>query len=466
MSGELGSGLASTYALLGVSAGALGLILTPVVRALAIRVGAVDEPGGRRVHERSIPRLGGVAVLIASLAALGLAGLFDAGALVPLSVAGSGVAWLLAGTLIVTSIGIIDDFRGVGPLPKLAVEVAAAGMALAGGYGFRAVTNPITGGAIDFGPFGNVITVLWVVGITNAFNLIDGLDGLAAGVALIVSGTIFVVSLSQGRADAALLCATLGGALVGFLYFNFHPASVFLGDSGSLLLGYTLSILSIQGLGKGPTAVVILVPVLALGFPIMDTLVTVLRRFRQAGSAGILQADSEHIHHRLVMMGMSQRRAVLLLYGVCSTFALLALLAVVISGPGSTILIAVVVITSYLALRKLGYAIQVNRVGGGRILIYGADEQGAALLRRFRQDTTLAPLVMGFVDDRPECWGQTLDGLEIVGGGSQLAQILRRHNVEQVWVASRDVTPQRLAELTALCRASGAALRQGAAAPR
>jgi len=218
-----------------------------------------------------------------------------------------------------------------------------------------------------------LLTLLWVVGITNAFNLIDGLDGLAAGVALIAAGTLFVVSLAGGRAEVAAVAAALAGALAGFLYHNFNPASVFLGDSGSLLVGYVLSVLSIQAAQKGATAVVILVPILALGLPIMDTLLAMIRRvlgalhvvqldserneyrFLVVGSASVFRADREHIHHRLLSMGLTHRRAVLLLYGVCVALGLLAFLAVRARGSDTALLVGIVAVASYAGIRKLGY---------------------------------------------------------------------------------------------------------------
>jgi len=343
------------YGLFAGTAAALALVITPPVRWLALRLGAVDEPGGRRAHRGRVPRLGGLAVLLAGLGGLLLPWAGGVPVFAELIGRGWSLGWFLAGMLVVTALGIFDDCRNVGPLPKLVFETLAAIIALAGGVGFVAISNPFTGGSIEIGPLGGVLSVLWIVGITNAFNLIDGLDGLAAGVALIASATIFVIAGVQTRPDAAVLAAVLAGALLGFLRYNFCPASIFLGDSGSLLLGYVLSVLSIQGQQKGPTVVVLLVPILVLGFPIVETLVTVARRYGRGGSASLFDADREHIHHRLVMRGMAQRRAVLLLYGVSGGLGLLAVLAVVVGGPGSAALVLVAAVAGYLGLRRLGY---------------------------------------------------------------------------------------------------------------
>jgi len=353
----------ATGVFVGAAAAALAIVLTPLVRRLAAKLGAFDPPGARRVHAGTVPRLGGVAVLAAGLGALLLAASASLPIAATVAPADRSAAWLVLGVLIVTLTGVIDDIRELGPGTKLALQTVAALCALAGGYGFVAVTNPFTGSVVDLGSFGMAATLLWIVGVTNAFNLIDGLDGLAAGVGLIAAMTMLLVSLSQGRIDAALLSVALAGALAGFLCFNFPPASIFLGDSGSLLLGYLLSVISVQGLGKGPAAVVILVPVVALGLPITDTVTTVLRRIRATGWTSVMRPDREHIHHRLVGLGWSPRRAVVVLYAVSASFAALALLAAVLSGPGRGVLAAVVAGASYVLLRRLAAEMSRRRQG-------------------------------------------------------------------------------------------------------
>jgi len=373
------------YALLSLSAAGLALLLTPWVRELAFWLGAVDEPGGRHVHRGRMPRLGGLVVLVAFFGALA------AGRLVDLFLAdvflGHGRSWycLLGGALIIASVGAADDVWGLGAVSKLAFQLLAGSIAFAGGCGIYTITNPFTGAGYELHWLAAPLTVLWVVGITNAFNLIDGLDGLAAGVALIAASTLFVVSLAGGHVEVALLAATLAGTLAGFLCYNFNPASIFLGDSGSLFLGYLLSVLSIQASQKGTTAVVVLVPLLALGLPIMDTLLAMLRRlmgalrvvqpdaehnqyrFLVVGSASIFRADRNHIHHRLLAMGLTHRRAVLLLYAVCVALSVSAFAAVSLHGVHSATLVAIVALTSYAGIRKLGYR-EVDVLGRGTLL--------------------------------------------------------------------------------------------------
>jgi len=344
-----------TYVALALSAAVAALVLTPLVRVLAIRAGAIDVPDGRRVHDGAVPRLGGVAVALACVAALALAPTRGIDVHALLVANGWDVAALLAGALVVVATGVIDDTRGLGPLPKLALQIVAAVIAVHGGYGFTGVTNPLTGDFVAVGALAPLLTIAWIVAITNAFNLIDGLDGLATGVGLIASAALFAISLIEGRADAACLWATLGGALAGFLRYNFNPASIFLGDSGSLLLGYAFAVLSVQSLQKGAAAVVVVAPLLALGLPIMEVVLTFSRRALASGLASVVRADREHIHHRLIARGMTQRGAVLTLYTVCAAFGTLAYLAVLESGPGNAIVVGVAAAATFVGVRALGY---------------------------------------------------------------------------------------------------------------
>jgi UDP-GlcNAc:undecaprenyl-phosphate GlcNAc-1-phosphate transferase len=361
------------YWLLGSVATGIAYVVTPWVAWLAPRIGAVAVPDQRRVHLGQIPSLGGLSLLLALLGALAVGALADGfvyGALARLSWAGG---WLVAGLLVVTACGAADDVWTLGAPSKLCFQIVAGIMVLLAGYGISGVTNPFTGETIHLGWLGVPLTLLWVVGITNAFNLIDGLDGLAAGVALIAAGTLCLIAVGSGQAEVALVAIALAGALVGFLYYNFHPASVFLGDSGALLLGYVLAVLSMHAGQKGATAVVIASPILALGLPIADTALAMARRllgalavvridqerneyrFLVLRSASILRADRDHIHHRLLALGLTHRRAVLLLYGVCFALSLLAFMAVRARGESLAVLVAVVAVVSWVGIRKLGY---------------------------------------------------------------------------------------------------------------
>jgi UDP-GlcNAc:undecaprenyl-phosphate GlcNAc-1-phosphate transferase len=294
------------------------ICVTPIVRRFALDVGAVDRPGARRVHERVIPRLGGIALVLAFFAPLLV--LFGKETEVarqffsdPMHIVG-----LVTGGLIVMSLGAFDDVRGVPAWHKLGVQTIAATVAYACNYRIGAIKVPWLGN-LDMGIFGLPVTALWIVAIINAINLIDGLDGLAGGIAFFACVTNFVVAAINHDGLVMLLSASLGGSVLGFLLFNFNPASIFMGDSGSMFLGYVLATTSILGSSvKSSTTVAILVPLIALGLPIMDTLFAMVRRVLERRP--IFSPDRGHIHHQLLAMGINHRRAVLTLYGVSVLF--------------------------------------------------------------------------------------------------------------------------------------------------
>jgi UDP-GlcNAc:undecaprenyl-phosphate GlcNAc-1-phosphate transferase len=327
--------------------------LAPRMRRIGFAIGAVDRPDGRKVHATAVSRLGGIAVWGAVAAVVALAaglGILDGAAFARVR-----VTWplLAVGSAILTLVGVVDDVRGLHAGTKLLAQVAAAALVVAAGCVIREATNPITGASVALGPVAVPLTMLWVIGVTNALNLIDGLDGLAAGVGLIVSGTLCLISLTAGRADVAMLSGILAGALVGFLYFNFNPATIFLGDSGSLFLGYALAVLSLESAHKGATAVLVLAPILALGVPIMDTTLTVLRRL--LSSASLMQADRDHIHHRLIALGLSHRRAVLVLYAACLLGNVAAVFSVRAATRDTALVAVAVALAMFLGVRKLRY---------------------------------------------------------------------------------------------------------------
>src|SRR5262249_55429853 len=277
--------------------------LAPTMRRMGFALGAVDRPDERKVHATDVSRLGGIAVWGAVAWTVLLAAKF--GVLDGEAFGNARVAWplLAIGGGLLALVGVVDDVRGLHARTKLCAQCVAAMLVVAGGCVIRVATNPITGASFPLGVLAVPVTVLWVIGVTNALNLIDGLDGLAAGVGLIVSTTLCVISLTVGRTDVAMLAGILAGALTGFLYFNFNPATIFLGDSGSLFLGYALAVLSLESAHKGATAVLVLAPILALGVPLMDTTLTVLRRL--VVSASLMEADRDHIHHRLIAARLS-----------------------------------------------------------------------------------------------------------------------------------------------------------------
>ena len=328
--------------------------LTPEIRARALRLGLVDEPGEeRRIHKMAVPRLGGVAIYISVMLTLtiliAMTGRFPRNARV-----GEGLAGIALGGTLIFILGLIDDLESLPAKLKLLVQTLAAGAAYS--LGVRIKTIPLSchipginfghsgilsnlsnfGGlgtyannSVDLGIWSLPLTVIWLVGMSNAVNLIDGMDGLAAGVSAISALTIWTVAMAPSidRPYAALTAAVLAGALLGFLRWNFNPARIFLGDSGAYLTGFILGAVSITGVIKGAAAATLIVPtfmlvILILFFPLLDTFWAVVRRTAQGKS--IFTPDSEHIHHRLLQAGLSQKSVAYLLYGVSALFGLLA----------------------------------------------------------------------------------------------------------------------------------------------
>jgi UDP-GlcNAc:undecaprenyl-phosphate GlcNAc-1-phosphate transferase len=319
------------YLLLGLSSATLALVLTPLVARGALVLGVVDAPGGRKVHTRAVPRLGGVGVVAATILAMILVPLFVPERSAPTLWAS--LRPLAAGGALVFTVGLLDDFRGVGALAKLAVQAVAAIVLMTSGLLIETVT--VLGTTWHLGWLSWPVTGAWVVGLTNAFNLIDGVDGLAAGVAALAGAACCAILIARGHAAEAMLLAALVGAAAGFLAFNFAPASIFLGDSGSLVFGFLLAGTAIAGWQKGATALAAGIPILIFALPIADVGSTIVRRGLAPTAGGrpslrsalarLVEPDRQHIHHRLLALGWSPRRTVLVLYSITGLLALLAL---------------------------------------------------------------------------------------------------------------------------------------------
>jgi UDP-GlcNAc:undecaprenyl-phosphate GlcNAc-1-phosphate transferase len=330
-----------------------GTILTPIVRRLAHRFGALDHAlSSRKIHGRPIPRLGGIAIVIAFYAPL--VGLF----LLHSDVGGMFLAerrhviGLFVGGLVIALLGLYDDLRGAGAGKKFAVQFAVAGFLYWLGFRVELLANPF-GEPIALGWASLPFTLLWMVGVVNAMNLIDGLDGLAGGVALVAVITTFLVSMQRAHPLMMLFSSALAGSIVGFLFYNFNPASIFMGDTGSMFLGFVLAATALQTSQKASTAVAVLVPAIALGLPIMDTLLALGRRAIRGRP--LFQADKEHIHHRLIALGLSHRQAVLVLYGFCVLLSAVALVLTYTSSVQSGLLLVVLALAGFLFLRSLGF---------------------------------------------------------------------------------------------------------------
>ncbi len=291
---------------------AIVVLLTPAVGGMARLLGVVDRPAERRLNKRPIPRLGGLAIflgiLVPSLAFLSLDG---------------EMRGIVLGAAVACVVGAVDDFRGLDPLPKLAGQVAAASIPLAFGVWIDHFTFPFVG-VVDLSPWvGMPLTVVWIVAVMNMVNFLDGMDGLAAGVCAIAGLTFAILALSLGKVDAAILSAVVACACIGFLRHNFFPARIFMGDSGALVLGFTLATVSISGLLKTASTVVLFLPLLVLAVPIIDTSFVVAKRVKYGQP--ISSPDRSHLHHRFMNIGFSQRRAAVTMWAWTASLGAAAL---------------------------------------------------------------------------------------------------------------------------------------------
>ncbi len=330
----------TVYVFAFVIAAVVTYVFTPMVKNFAVKVGAVDKPDARKVHHSIIPRLGGLAIFIGYIAS------------VAYSVPKSNYVWgLLIGSTALVLVGVWDDVKQIGPKTKLVGQIIAAAILVA--FGIQVEFINIPGIGLVYLDWVSVpLTIFWIVGFTNIVNLIDGLDGLAAGISLIACMAIFSVTLQMGQVDLACITLALAGAACGFLRYNFNPADIFMGDTGSMLLGYTMAAISVMGTVKTATAVAMVVPVIVLGLPILDTTFAIIRR--KLNGKPIFKPDKGHVHHRLLALGLSQKQAVLLMYAIT---ALLGCLAVVVAKVniafGFVIVLCILCICVYLAM-KLG----------------------------------------------------------------------------------------------------------------
>lgn len=298
--------------LIGVAA-AVALLLTPIVRRVSLRLGLVDAPGARKVHTREVSRLGGVAIAggLAATLALQFSGESYFGWSTALTSPDPQIVGCLVGMVVIFVAGLIDDIVGLNAGQKLVGQIVAAGVLIGFGLRIEFIGNPF-GGLIMLGLLSIPVTAVYVVAFTNVINLIDGLDGLAAGVSAIAAATMLVLALQGNQYEAVVFAAAVIGACVGFLRYNFHPASIFMGDSGSMLLGFSLAAISLLGVMKSVAAITLAVPLLIIGVPIFDTASAIIRRVRH--KRPIQEADRGHIHHRLLGRGFDQRQTVFIIY--------------------------------------------------------------------------------------------------------------------------------------------------------
>ncbi|RCX14328.1 UDP-GlcNAc:undecaprenyl-phosphate GlcNAc-1-phosphate transferase [Anaerobacterium chartisolvens] len=331
---------------------------TPIAKKVAFKWGAIDVPrDNRRMHKKPIARLGGLAIVSGFLVAI----LFTS---VSLYISASSAfkpnfqfIGFLVGVLIITVIGIIDDIKQVRARYKLVFQITAACIVAFTGTRIGFVTNPFSSiGISELNPVISYgITILWIVGITNAVNLIDGLDGLAAGVSSIASLSLFFISIILERWDIAIVTAALAGSALGFLPYNFNPAKIFMGDTGSNFLGFALGVISIQGTLKSYAAIAIAIPLLVLGLPLFDTSFAIIRRI--INKKPIMEPDRGHLHHRLIDMGLSHRQSVVVMYTVSAT---LGLCAIVLADKGVLSAIILVLAISVFVIAGARYMSEIT----------------------------------------------------------------------------------------------------------
>ena len=358
--------------LAGIVAAVVTGLLTPVTARVAERFGAVDQPRDRGLSDRPTPLLGGIAIF------------FGVAVSMAIWLLGGSHQWtaILWGALIITVVGAIDDLVDLNPFVKLAGQVCAVLPPVLSGVDVDNFTLPFVH-RVDLGGSGGVLTVIGLVAIINVVNLSDGIDGLAAGVCAISGGTFCVIALSLGRPDTAILAAIVLGACLGFLRHNFYPARIFMGDSGALLLGFTLGALAIQGLLKTAAVATLLFPLLVLAVPIIDTSFVVAKRIKYGQP--VYTADQTHLHHRFLNIGFSQRRAALTMWGWCAILAGAALATRFIHPhahgnwhTGPTVAVALIGALALGASIYMVYLLEIVKLANPRIRRREAEARAAA----------------------------------------------------------------------------------------
>ncbi len=330
---------------------------------IARRLGAVTPPGGRHIHTRPIPRMGGLAIFGGVMLALLMALPIDSPVAlvreprylilaVPYKPLVSPLVGVILGAVAITVLGAVDDLRALPGRLKFPLIYVAAAIPVMFGLTTSFLTNPLQGTSVPLGVAGQIFTVIWLGSLAIALNSIDGVDGLAAGIAGITGATLLMAAAPRGDVATMTLAAAVVGASVGFLRHNFHPARIFMGDSGSMLLGYLLGAASVYGLFKAATALSLAIPVLALAVPIADTGYAIVRRYRK--SVSIFLPDREHLHHRLLDRGLTQRQTVLVLYLLSAVFGLGGLAAAGINRSASLAVLGTIILVVLLLVRRLG----------------------------------------------------------------------------------------------------------------
>ncbi len=332
-----------SYFIAFISAVIISFIMTPPARMLAIKVGALDVPkDARKIHNKPMPYFGGLAIYVSIIACM-----------VVYMPHTSTNLHIIAGATLIVLTGIVDDMYDMPAKVKLLMQIIAALIAIKGGVQIHFITNPLseTGMSYLFNGLSYIITLIWLVGITNTINLIDGLDGLASGVASIAATTLLFTASKMGHDFIVMQCAIIAGASLGFLPFNFNPAKIFMGDTGSMLLGYMLAVTSVSGMIKSVAAVALAVPIFAIGLPIFDTTFAIIRRY--INKKPIMEADKDHLHHKLMKSGLNQRQTVLIMYFISMMLGIVSV-TIADTDPFTGIIVATIVVIAVFYFAKIG----------------------------------------------------------------------------------------------------------------
>jgi UDP-GlcNAc:undecaprenyl-phosphate/decaprenyl-phosphate GlcNAc-1-phosphate transferase len=315
------------------------LCITPFVKQFALKIGATDQPNHRKVHQKIMPRLGGLAIYISFLVGVVYLRPEDEFSLP-----------IILGSVVIIITGFLDDLLELSAKVKFGGQLAAAFIVVLGGVRLEYINLPF-GGELDFGMLSIPLTILWIVGITNAINLIDGLDGLAAGVSSIALITLSFMAFMKGDIYVMSMALILLGSTLGFLVYNFHPAKIFMGDTGALFLGYMISVLSLLGF-KNVTVISLIIPIIILGVPISDTFFAIIRRL--VNNQPLSAPDKSHLHHCLLRLGFTHRQTVLLIYAMAAMFSMTAIIFSMATTWGAIIVITLLLIGIELVVESIG----------------------------------------------------------------------------------------------------------------
>ena len=327
------------------------IVATPIAKWLGLRLGLVDNPDNyRKIHQNAIPLGGGIAVFFGFVIPIALTVQYFPGPQSLPAAASEMIIMLIIGGSMSMLMGLADDLHNLKARWKIVFQIFAASVAYSGGFRIEAISSPF-GNSIDLGFTSYLVTILWFLVCMNALNLVDGLDGLSAGIGFIVSMTLLGVNFAAGNLLGIMLNACISGALLGFLIFNFNPASIFLGDSGSMFIGFLIAAISLLTKNKAETATALLIPLMALGLPIFDMLLAIIRRWSRRNPISV--ADRSHIHHSLLSLGFSQRETVVVLYGISIVLCLASVIMVITRSQYSVFILVLLTLAMVIGTRVL-----------------------------------------------------------------------------------------------------------------